>query len=101
MLFSYNRISIVAAEAMLQNTLVIGSGIGDIVHHEKTGFECNTSLEHPQVILAEVLREKIEAYAKDAHVFDAIKSAAENLIKEKYSKERMLLEVEAVYEALI
>lgn len=93
-------ISIVAAEAMLQNTVVIGSGIGDIVHDNKTGFECDTSLEHPQVHLAQVLKDKIEAYAKDSHTFDPIKKAADELIRSHYSKENMIKEVESVYSAL-
>ncbi len=93
-------ISIVAAEAMLQGALVIGSGIGDIVHDNKTGFDCDTSGTSPERILSSTLEDKILGYGSDPAKYNEIKEAADKLIREKYSKENMLKEVEAVYKAL-
>ena len=94
-------ISIVAAEAMLQSTLVVGSGIDDIVKDGKTGFECNTNIENPEILLGNILKEIINNISKEKDFYKDIKKEAYNLIKQNYSKESMTNLVEITYAELL
>lgn len=94
-------ISIVAAEAMLQNTLVVGSGIDDIVIDGKTGFECNTNVNEPEVLLANILKEIINNISNEKDFYKEIKKEAYQLIKKNYSKESMTNLVEQTYMELL
>jgi glycosyltransferase involved in cell wall biosynthesis len=94
-------ISIVAAEAMLQNTLVIGSGIDDIVIHDKTGIECNTNRENAHLYLKEKILEVIRNIEKDDQFYNKIKKNAYDFVRQNYSKEAMTNLVEKTYMELL
>lgn len=84
------------AEAMKQETFVIGSnqgGVQDILHHEKTGYSYNPCLEDSSGDLAKLIE---RALNNEEEVSRCINSAKEN-IDQRYSIKQMVQDLEALY----
>ena len=91
---------LVAAEAMMQETLVVGTnygGITDILKNEETGYTLKTSEEDSVATLATLLRNIINQFETSDPQIAEIKQNAKKLITNNYSSEQLNKTLEGEY----
>ena len=101
---SLNPLVSLFAEAMGSGCLVVGSdsgGVRDILKNQKTGLSFNASgpdaVDELAVILSRIFSAFLEYKTEDLKM---LAESGRTYISEEYSQERMLSEIEAIYQSL-